>query len=122
MRKLFSNKWIYYIGKHKVTNSVIKMTIFAHGGISIKLFVVNLHIINECLSYKFHHYLILTGAHQSLISGVLGVNDEIPWEFSSLCVTPGFSDSTTYLLTQKNRGHSSTFDQNSIRIFKSNMY
>ena len=37
------------------------MTIFAHGGISIKLFVVNLHIINECLSYKFHPYTILTG-------------------------------------------------------------
>ena len=61
MRKLFSNKWIYYIEKHRVTNSVIKITFFAHGGISIKLFVVYLHIINECLSYKFHPYSILTG-------------------------------------------------------------
>ena len=61
MRKLFSNKWIYYIEKHRVTKSVIKMTFFAHGGISIKLFVVYLHIINECLSYKFHPYSILTG-------------------------------------------------------------
>ena len=61
MRKLFSNKWIYYIEKHRVKNSVIKMAFFAHGGISIKLFVVYLHIINECLSYKFYPYLILTG-------------------------------------------------------------
>ena len=61
MRKLFSNKWIYYIEKHRVTNSVIRMAFFAHGGISIKLFVVYLHIINECLSYKFHPYSILTG-------------------------------------------------------------
>ena len=60
MRKLFSNKWIYYIEKHRVINSVIKMTFFAHGGISIKLFVLYLHIIYECLSYKFHPYLILT--------------------------------------------------------------
>jgi hypothetical protein len=29
--------------------------------ISIKLFVVYLHIINECLSCKFHPYSILTG-------------------------------------------------------------
>ena len=55
------NKWIYYIEKHRVTNSVIKMAFFAHGGISIKLFVLYLHIINECLSYKFHPYSILTG-------------------------------------------------------------
>ena len=65
MRKLFSNKWIYYIEKHRVTNAVIKMVFFAHGGISIKLFVVYLvvylHIINECLSYKFHPYSIMTG-------------------------------------------------------------
>ena len=61
MRKLFSNKWIYYIEKHRVKNSVIKMSFFAHGGISIKLYVVYLHIINECLSYKFHPYSILTG-------------------------------------------------------------
>ena len=50
-----------YIENHRVTSSVIKMTFFAHGGISIKLFVVYLHIINECLSYKFHPYSILTG-------------------------------------------------------------
>ena len=46
---------------HRVTSSVIKMSFFAHGGISIKLFVMYLHIINECLSYKFHPYSILTG-------------------------------------------------------------
>ena len=61
MRKLLSNKWIYYIEKQRIMNSVIKITFFAHGGISIKLFVVYLHIINECLSYKFHPYSILTG-------------------------------------------------------------
>ena len=72
MRKLFSNKWIYYIEKHRVTNSVIKMAFFAHGGISIKLFVVYLHIINECLGYKFHPYSILTG--QTKVES--GVNEE----------------------------------------------
>ena len=61
MCKLYSNEWIYYIEKHRVTNSVIKIAILAHGGISIKLFVVYLHIIKECLSYKFHPYSILTG-------------------------------------------------------------
>jgi hypothetical protein len=60
MRKLFSNKLIYYIEKHRVASSVIKMAFFAHGGISIKLFVLYLHIINDCLSYKFHPYSILT--------------------------------------------------------------
>ena len=61
MGKLFSNKWIYYIEKHRVPSSVIKMVFFAHGGISIKLFVLYLHIINESVSYKFHPYSILTG-------------------------------------------------------------
>jgi hypothetical protein len=61
MRNLFSNKWIYYIEKHRVLNSEIKMTFFTHGGFSIKLLVVYLHIINECLSYKFFPYSILTG-------------------------------------------------------------
>ena len=46
---------------YQIANSVIKMTLFADGGISIKLFMVQLHIINECLSYKFHPYSILTG-------------------------------------------------------------
>ena len=44
-----------------MANTVIKRTFSAHGGISIKLFVVYLHIINECLSYRFHPYSILTG-------------------------------------------------------------
>ena len=51
MRKLFSNKWIYYIEKHRVKNSVIKIAFFAHGGISIKLFVLYLHIINEATNF-----------------------------------------------------------------------
>ena len=46
---------------HQIANTVIKMTFFAHGGISIKLFVVYLHIINKYLSYKFNPYSILTG-------------------------------------------------------------
>jgi hypothetical protein len=49
------------------------MTFFAHGGISIKLFVGYLRIINESLSYKFHPYSILTGHTKVEISGVLGV-------------------------------------------------
>jgi formate/nitrite transporter FocA (FNT family) len=40
---------------HQIANSVIAMT-FA----LIKLFVEYRHIINECLSYKFHPYSILT--------------------------------------------------------------
>ena len=40
---------------HQIANSVIKMTVFAHGGISIKLFVVCLHMINECLAKNFIH-------------------------------------------------------------------
>ena len=35
---------------HQIANSIIKMTFFAHGGISIKLFVIYLHVINECLT------------------------------------------------------------------------
>ena len=46
---------------HQIANSTVKMTFFAHGGISIKLLVVYLHVINECLSYKFHPYSIFTG-------------------------------------------------------------
>ena len=46
MRKLFSNKWIYYIEKHRVTSSVIKIAFFARGGISIKKFVVHPHNLN----------------------------------------------------------------------------
>jgi hypothetical protein len=60
MRKLFSNKWIYYIEKHRATNSVIKMTFFAHGGISKKSFVVHVDMINENLSQNFHPYSILS--------------------------------------------------------------
>ena len=44
----------------QMANSVIKMTFFAHGGISIKLFVVYVHIINEGLSYNIDPYSILT--------------------------------------------------------------
>ena len=55
-----------------MANSVIKRTFSAHGGISIKLFVVYLHIINESVSYKFHPYSILTG--HTKVESVLGVN------------------------------------------------
>ena len=44
----------------KVADSVIKMTPFAHGGISIKFFVMYVHILNETLSHKFHPYSILS--------------------------------------------------------------
>ena len=60
MRKLFSNKWIYYIEKHRVASSVIKMAFFAHRGISIKLVEMDVHIMNETLSLKFHPYSILS--------------------------------------------------------------
>ena len=38
----------------------VKMTPFAHGGISIKFFVMYVHISNETLSHKFHPYSILS--------------------------------------------------------------
>ena len=38
----------------------VKMTPFAHGGISIKTFVMHVHILNETLSHKFHPYSILS--------------------------------------------------------------
>ena len=38
----------------------VKMTPFAHGGISIKNFVMHVHILNETLSHKFHPYSILS--------------------------------------------------------------
>ena len=60
MRKLCSNKWIYYIEKPRVTNSVTQMNIFAHGGISKKSFVVHVDMIDESLSQKFHPYFILS--------------------------------------------------------------
>ena len=41
-----------------MANSVIKKTFSVPGGISIELFVVYLHIRNECLSYKFHPYTV----------------------------------------------------------------
>ena len=38
----------------------VKMTPFAHGGISIKISVMHVHILNETLSHKFHPYSILS--------------------------------------------------------------
>ena len=42
----------------KSANSVMKMTHFAHGGISIKNFVMYVHILYETLSHKFHPYCV----------------------------------------------------------------
>ena len=53
------NYFFYFIKMPKIGNSVIKMTFFAHGGISLKLFVMYVHIIYENLSHKFHPYSIL---------------------------------------------------------------
>jgi hypothetical protein len=36
------------------------MTVFGHGGISIKSFVTYVHMRNETLSHKFHPYSILS--------------------------------------------------------------
>ena len=44
----------------KNTNSVIKMTFFVHGGISMKIFVIYVDIINKTFSHKFHPYSILS--------------------------------------------------------------
>ena len=38
----------------------VKMTPFAHGGISIKKFVMHVHILDKTLSHKFHPYSILS--------------------------------------------------------------
>ena len=40
--------------------SRLKMTPFAHGGISINFFVIYVHILNESLSHKFHPFSILS--------------------------------------------------------------
>ena len=45
----------------KVTNSVKKETIFAHGGISKKFFVVYVLMVTEILSQKFHPCSIAIG-------------------------------------------------------------
>ena len=42
------------------TNSVLKMIFFAHGGISIEIFLMYVHIMNKTLSHKFHPYSILS--------------------------------------------------------------
>ena len=60
LKAFFGKSFLLHI-LHQITDSVINMTFFAHGEISIKLFTVYLHIINERLSYKFHPYSILTG-------------------------------------------------------------
>jgi hypothetical protein len=45
-------KTIFLLHKNaKIANSVIKMTFFAHGGISIKLFVMYVCIINETFTH-----------------------------------------------------------------------
>ena len=54
------NYFFYFIKMLKIANSVIKMTVFAQGGISIKLFVIYVHLIYETLSHKFHPYSILS--------------------------------------------------------------
>jgi len=46
------------LGLKVVTNFVLEITFFAHGGISIKKFVMYVHIINKTLSHKFHPYSI----------------------------------------------------------------
>ena len=51
----------------KIANSVIKMSFFAHGGISIKKYDVGkgvpdkVHVIDETGNQKFHLFSILTG-------------------------------------------------------------
>ena len=55
----FSDLLIYFIKVKVNTNSVLKMTFFAHGGISIKKIVMYVHKINKTLSHKFHPYSIL---------------------------------------------------------------
>jgi hypothetical protein len=44
---------------HQMTNSVSKMAIFPHGGISKKFYVMYTEMVNETLSQKFHPYFIL---------------------------------------------------------------
>ena len=84
------------------------MVFFAHGGISIKLFVLYLHIINECLSYKIHPYSILTG-HTKVESVAYWVlnenlfrtdqsNRQISWEKKSGFVDSGFVETCDELV------------------------
>ena len=54
------NYFFYFIKMPKIANSVKEMSFFGHGGISTKLFVMHVHIINETLSHKFHLCSILS--------------------------------------------------------------
>ena len=48
VQSLFFGKSFYFIERgflHKIANSVIKMTLFVHGGISIKFSVLYVHIV-----------------------------------------------------------------------------
>ena len=61
---------IYYIEKHRVTKSVIEMTFFVLGGISIKLFVVYLFTYHEWM-FQISSIFNYDCVHQTWISGIL---------------------------------------------------
>ena len=46
------NYFCYFIKMTKIASSLIKITFFAHGGISMKLFVMYLNIINKTLKQR----------------------------------------------------------------------
>ena len=58
LKFLHSQFFFYFMKMHKIANLVIEMTFFAQGGISIKNFVMHVHIMNKTLSHKFHPYSI----------------------------------------------------------------
>ena len=46
------NYFCYFIKMTKIASSLIKITFFAHGGISMKLFVMYLNMINQTLKQR----------------------------------------------------------------------
>ena len=66
---------------HKITNSVRKVTFFAHGGISKKFFVTYINIINETLYQNFHPFIMVTDVW---IAPILCVKP--PLSFARKCI------------------------------------
>ena len=60
-----------------MANSVIKRTFSGHGGISIKIVVMYVPIIDLTLSHKFHPYSILTGKKRLFYSHICSVLKEL---------------------------------------------
>ena len=70
------NIFFYFMKMPKITNAVIKMAVFAHGGISIKLFVMYVHYhklnfkpqISPIFHFEYVNLFYLFITHSSAIA------------------------------------------------------